>query len=386
MFGKSIQIFKLFGFSVKVDASWLLLAFLITWTLAKGLFPYYYEKEFSSVTYWWMGVAGAVGLFLSIVLHELSHSVVARSFGLPIKGITLFIFGGVAEMDEEPPNAKAELFMALAGPIASIGLAGAFMGLEQLGNVSGWPAYTTAVLDYLAWINLILAAFNLVPAFPLDGGRVFRSILWKWQKNIRKATKTASRVGSGFGMLLIILGVFVFLQGNLIGGIWWFILGMFLRNASRGSHQQLLIRQALSGEKVERFMNEDVVTVSPDASVEDLVENFVYRHHFKLYPVVDEGRLVGCVTTRDVKEVPKEAWSEKRVRDIAQECSDENSIGVDEDAMKALTRMSQKGISRLMVLRDGELAGILSTKDLMQFLRLKMDLEPDEEPTQLPGQ
>ncbi|MBD3298763.1 MAG: site-2 protease family protein, partial [candidate division Zixibacteria bacterium] len=177
MFGKGLKLFTLSGYEVRIDPSWLILAVLVTWSLARGLFPFYYE-DFSTATYWWMGIAGAIGLFLSIVFHEFSHSLIARRHGIPVKGITLFIFGGIAQMDEEPQTAKGELLMAVAGPIASVILGAAFFVLHLIATGAAWPKPVEAVLMYLGAINIILAVFNMIPAFPLDGGRVLRSILW----------------------------------------------------------------------------------------------------------------------------------------------------------------------------------------------------------------
>jgi len=191
MFGKRIKLFKLLGFEVRVDWSWIIIAILIAWSLSKGLFPSYY-KNLSTQTYWWMGIIGAAGLFLSIIVHELSHSLVARKYGLPMKGITLFIFGGVAEMEEEPPSARAEFMMAIAGPLSSILIALVFYGIQAAGKQAGLAAPVTGVVGYLAMINGILAGFNLLPAFPLDGGRVLRSILWGVKKNLRWATYISS--------------------------------------------------------------------------------------------------------------------------------------------------------------------------------------------------
>ena len=213
MFEHRVTLFKLFGFEVRVDASWLFLALLITWTLATGYFPYQ-QPHLRTADYWWMGIASALGLFVSIVLHECSHSVVARRFGLPMKGITLFIFGGVAEMGEEPPNAKTEFLMAIAGPITSIVLGGIFYVVYQIGKTV-WPVPVTAVIAYLAGINWLLAAFNLIPAFPLDGGRVLRSALWYWRGNLGSATKVASQAGSAFGIILIVLGGVAVVGGQL---------------------------------------------------------------------------------------------------------------------------------------------------------------------------
>jgi Zn-dependent protease len=220
MFGRSIRIFTLFGFEVKIDLSWVILALLITWSLAQGLFPHYF-KGLTNATYWWMGIFGALGLFFSIVFHELCHSLVARKYGLPIKGITLFIFGGVASMEQEPPSAKAEFLMAIAGPASSIVLGVIFFIIRTVGIETDWSVPLTGIFTYLAFINWVLAGFNLIPAFPLDGGRVLRSALWKWKNDIRWSTRIASRVGAVFGLVLIFLGVIQFFSGNFIGGIWW---------------------------------------------------------------------------------------------------------------------------------------------------------------------
>jgi Zn-dependent protease/CBS domain-containing protein len=374
MFGKSITLVKLFGFEVKIDFSWLLLGLLITWTLAQGLFPHFYEG-YQTMTYWLMGVAGALGLLVSIVFHELWHSLIARKFGLPMKGITLFIFGGVAEMTEEPPSPKAEFFMAVAGPISSIIFGLGLFGITFLGDFLGWPQPITGVINYLAILNLILAGFNLLPAFPLDGGRVLRSVLWGWKDNIRWATQLSSKIGGGFGIALIILGLIEVITGNFIGGIWMFLIGMFIRGASQTAYKQMLLRRSLEGEKVQRFMKPDPVTVSPSLSVEDLVEDYIYKHHYKMYPVVDDEKLMGCVTINQVKEIPKEERSQHTVGELAQACSEKNTISPDEDAMKALSTMRKNHASRLMVAKDDKLVGMISLKDMMGLLSLKIDLE-----------
>lgn len=374
MFGKSVKLFKLFGFEVKLDFSWLILAVLITWTLAQGLFPHYF-KDLSTLTYWWMGVAGAIGLFISIVFHEFSHSLVARKFGIPMRGITLFIFGGVAEMTDEPPSAKSEFWMAIAGPIASIVLGIIFLLVSMGGRQTGWPVSVTGVFSYLGFINLILAAFNLIPAFPLDGGRVLRSGLWSMKNNLNWATRISSQIGSGFGIVLILLGAFSFISGDFIGGVWWFLIGMFLRGASRGSYQQLLMRRALEGESVERFMKTNPVTVPSSISVDNLVEDYIYKYHFKMYPVVDNSKLVGCINVKQVKDIPREERHRRTVAELADGCTADNTIDKSTDAVKALSAMRRSGNSRLMVVENGKLAGIIALKDLLEFLSLKIDLE-----------
>lgn len=375
MFGKRINLFKLLGFQVRIDFSWIIIAVLIAWSLSTGLFPVQFEG-LSTQTYWIMGIVGAIGLFLSIIIHEFSHSLVARKYGMPMKGITLFIFGGMAEMTDEPPNPKAEFMMAAVGPISSIIIAGIFYAIYSAGVAGGIPKPVNGVVQYLAFINALLAAFNTVPAFPLDGGRVLRSVLWGIKGNLRWATRVSSFIGSGFGVLLIVLGVLNFFGGNFIGGMWWFLIGMFLYSAAKMSYQQLLTRRALEGESVRRFMKTDPVTVTPDMTLDKLVEDYVYVFHHKMYPVVsDSDRVEGCVTTRQIKEVPREEWNQKRVRDVQVKCSEENTISPDADAIKALSMMNKNGESRLIVKEGDRLAGVVALKDMLKFLSLRVELD-----------
>jgi Zn-dependent protease len=376
MFGKSVKLFTLFGFEVKIDISWLIIVALISWTLAESFFPSFYE-DLSTQTYIIMGILGALGLFISVILHELSHSLVARRFDLPIEGITLFIFGGVAEMEDEPPSAKAEFFMAIAGPLASVVIGGICLGIHQLAVQTDASPIVRGVLRYVWLINFVLAGFNIVPAFPLDGGRVLRSILWAWKGKLGWATRVASKFGSGFGLALIILGIINMFGGNIIGGIWWMLIGLFLRNASQMSYKKILIRNNLEGEPVSRFMKREPVTVPPNISVHELVEDYIYQHHFKMFPVVDgNNELVGCVTTKDVKNVDREEWDEKTVQDLSQTCSSNNTIHPDTDVVDALSTMHKSTNSRLMVVDEhGKLRGIIALKDLMDFMNLKVDLE-----------
>jgi len=374
MFGKRITLFRLVGFEVRIDVSWVIVALLITWSLAGSVFPARYEG-LSVPTYWWMGIAGAIGLFLSVVVHELSHSIVARRFGLPMRGITLFIFGGVAEMAEEPPSAKAEFFMAIAGPLASVAIAGIGFAGARLAAGSAWPTSVLGVLDYLWSINLLLAAFNLIPAFPLDGGRVLRSALWGISGRIGWSTRIASGIGSAFGLAVIFFGIYSFFRGDLIGGIWLFLIGNFLRGAAQAAYQQLVTQRVLTGEPVRRFMVEDPVTVPYGISVEQLVEEYIYRHHHQMYPVLQGDELVGCVSARDVKRLPREEWPQTTVKALSTGCSEGNTISPGADAAEALALMRRTGNSRLMVVEDGRLVGVLTLKDLLTYLSLKTDLE-----------
>jgi len=377
MFGKRMKLFKLLGFEVRIDASWLVIAALVTWSLAKGAFPYWYPN-LSPETYWIMGVVGALGLFISIVAHEFCHSLVARKFGMTMKGITLFIFGGVAEMGDEPPTARAEFWMAIVGPLSSLAIGAVFYLIYRWGLASHWPTPVNAVNGYLAYINGILAAFNLLPAFPLDGGRVLRSILWAAKGNLRWATRVSSTIGTAFGLGLIFVGVLQFIGGNVIGGVWMFLIGMFLRSAAQMSYQQLLVRKALEGEPVRRFMNADPVTVQDSITVAKLVEDYIYKYHYKMFPVMAGEKLVGCISTRQVKDIPREAWDRESIREAVSPCSEENTISPGTDAIKALAMMNQSGVSRLLVVENGRLVGLVTLKDLLDFFSLKVELEEQD--------
>jgi len=374
MFGKGIHLFKLFGFGVELDWSWLIIAALVVWSLAAGYFPAFYP-DMATTTYWWMGVVGAVGLFASIVVHEFSHSLVARRYGLEMRGIRLFVFGGVAQMDEEPNTPLAEFMMAIAGPITSVLIAALAYGVYSLGVRLDWSTPPRAVLFYLAWINGLLVVFNMIPAFPLDGGRVLRSALWKIKDDLRWATRIATYAGSVFAVFLIVMGLMSLFTGNFIGGMWWVLLGLFLRAASESSYQQVLVHRVLGNVPVKRVMRTDVQTVSPSISIEELVDNHIYRHHFKMFPVTENGHLLGCITTRRIKEVPREEWSTRTVGELAQECTADNSISPDMDAMQAFKMMTSDGESRLLVVEDDQLRGVISLKDVSRLISLKLELE-----------
>lgn len=376
MLTKKIPLFRAFGIPIGIDASWFIILILVTWSLAAGLFPDQYEGMNTS-TYWIMGLVGAVGLFFSIILHELGHALTAQQYGLHIRGITLFIFGGVAEMQDEPPTPASEFLVAVAGPVVSVVLAIlAYIGL-QITQAVEWPASVAGVLWYLALINAIVVLFNLVPAFPLDGGRILRAALWKWKGRLRKATQVTSGIGSGFGMVLIIFGVFSFISGGFIMGMWWFLLGMFLRGAAQMSFQQLLVRRVLEGEPIRRFMAEDVHSVPPDITLETLLQEHIYTHHHKLFPVRDNGHLQGYVTTRQIRSVPRDEWNRHLVKDAMLPCGRDVTVSPDADAMQTLLHMNRTGVSRMLVLDQDRLVGIVALKDLVKFLSLKLEIEED---------
>jgi Zn-dependent protease/predicted transcriptional regulator len=378
MFGRSFPLFKLAGFQVGVDWSWLIIAVLITWTLSIGVFPFYYP-ELAPATYWSMGVVAALGLFASIILHELAHAVVARRHGLPIRGITLFVFGGVAEMEGEPDRPGVEFQVAIAGPIASFVIGLGCGLLVQAAAAAGAGVAIVGVIAYLAMINVILAVFNLVPAFPLDGGRMLRAALWRWKGSLRWATRISALIGGGFGILLIVLGVWQVLMGNFIGGMWWFLIGLFVRAAAQMSYRQVVVREGLRGMPVRKIMKTDPIAVPAGISIATLVDDYLYRHQHKMFPVVEGDRLVGCVGLREVKTVPREQWASTTVREIAQGSSEATSTHPDADALEVLSLMNRTQNSRLLVTDGGRLVGVVTLKDMLKFLSLKLDLEESEE-------
>ena len=329
------RLFSLFGFEVSVDASWLLLGVLIAWTLAGSVFPDVIPG-LTPTHYWVMAAFATAGLLMSIVFHETEHSLVARHYGLPIRGITLFIFGGVAEMTAEPTCPRDELLMAAAGPAASLLLAAVCYAL--LVGVGAWdaPAEVAGVLWYLALINLILALFNLVPAFPLDGGRIFRAALWSWRGDLVWATRIAAGAGNLFGTLLIVLGLLGVLQGDFVGGIWRFLIGMFLRGAASTSYGETLVRKLLTDIPVARFMNSDPITVTRDITVQAFIDDYVYRYHHRWFPVVDDGTAVGSMTMQQAASMDRALWPTVPIGQVMRRLSAGDAVGPETDGYTAL--------------------------------------------------
>jgi Zn-dependent protease/CBS domain-containing protein len=377
MFTSRLQLFRLLGIPISVDASWLIILALVSWTFSSvfaqavpGLAPW---------SYWALGAASAVVFFACIVLHELGHAVVARAAGMSIRGITLFMFGGVAELGGEPMSAGQEFLMAIAGPAVSALLAGLFWLGAMLVRMAGGLEWLATSLGYLGMVNATVLIFNLVPAFPLDGGRVLRSALWGAMGNLRRATRIASLCGQGFAWLLITLGLVRLFAGDLFGGIWLGLIGMFLNNAARMSYREILIRDALAGEKVRHFMNSHPILVPPSIDLRQWVEDFVYRYHHKTFPVGTDGHVDGIIGTRALGRYPRSEWN----RHTVHEAMDDDLAGVtippDADALQALGKMRRTGSSRLLAMEGDQLVGIVSLKDLLRFLDLKIELEDPSE-------
>jgi Zn-dependent protease/CBS domain-containing protein len=374
MAGKSISPFTILGFKTQWDSSWVLLAMLMVWSLATGYFPDHY-LGLEPRTYWWMGAVAMLGFLASLVFHELAHSVVARHLGIPIKKIRLFIFGGVAEMDGGPPSPKAELYMAIAGPISSLALSAASYLAFEVGYRQDVPVPILGTVGFLSFANSLLGVINLVPGFPLDGGRALRAALWRWTGDIGRATRLASRVGSIFGLVLILGGVFHVVTGNVVVGIWWVVLGLFLRGAAGASYYEIIARTMLHGEPLSRFMTPNPEAVSADLPLDELVEKHFYRSLHDIYPVVQDARLVGCISSKQITGIPQGQWKQVTVRDLAAPCTAENTLNANADALDALSRMSRTGHTRLMVVEGDRLVGIVTLKDLLKLITLRLNLE-----------
>ena len=371
MFGKSIRIARIFGISIELDYSWFIIFFLVAWSLSMGYFPYYYP-EIAKEQYWLMGLIASLLLFLSVLLHELSHSYIALKNRLPIKSITLFIFGGVASMAEEPRTPGVEFRVALAGPACSFFLMFVFK-LLAIFVPEGSGAY--AVFRYAAYINGFLAIFNLIPGFPLDGGRLLRSSMWHFTGDFKKSTLIASNIGKGFAFFLITLGILQVMTGSNFNGLWLILIGYFLKTAAASSYNQVLIKEAISGLSVEKVMSRRVVSIAEDKLLSELVEDYFVRHHVESFPVLCGDRLAGVINMALVKAVSKESWGEVRVCDVMRRDIDGFVLSPGDSIEFVLRRMVEEGSGWFIVMSErGELVGVLTRSDIMHLLKIKSSL------------
>lgn len=371
-FTRKYRLFKFFGIPVYADISWIFLGVLITWSLARGYFPRHLPG-LDTRLYWQWGGLVALGVFVSVLLHEISHSLTARAFRIKIKGVTLFVFGGMAEMEQEPKRPGAEFWTALAGPLASGALGVLFLALSHYLTQPNTGIHL--VVFYLGYINIFLAGFNIIPAFPLDGGRVLRSILWKVKKDYNQATIISAQAGGVLGFLMFVFAIIQLLNGRFLAAIWIFLIGLFIRGAATGQVRQLVVRRFFGGKTVADFMTRNVVSLTPDLTLKDFVEQFAYRYHHKMYPVLHHGKLMGRLVTRRLKLIEPEHWAGTYVRELMEPFDEHNTIQAGEDALKALNRMQAREDSRLMVRAGEKLVGVVSLKDFLDILTLKMDLE-----------
>ncbi|MFW6125740.1 MAG: site-2 protease family protein [Chloroflexota bacterium] len=366
----SVRIGRIAGIDIGIHYTWALAFILIAWSLAQGFFPAYYSG-WSQAAYWITGIVAALLLFVSVLLHELSHSLVGKARGMNVRSITLFIFGGVSNLEDEPERPSAEFAMTIVGPGASFVLAGIFWGLSMVVPDERGPV--AAMLLYLALINGILGGFNLLPAFPLDGGRVLRSILWRSTGDLSKATNIAATIGRLFGWALIAFGVFELFTGNLLGGLWIAFIGWFLSSGADASRRELTVREHLGGAKVSEVMDSSIEVVSPATSVEELVDGIFHRYRRRALPVSRDGRVVGIVTVSDIKELPREQWANTPVQQIMTRAP-LHSVSPDDDLYGAMQKLTRNDINQVVVLRGDELAGMLTRADIVNFLQTREEL------------
>jgi Zn-dependent protease/predicted transcriptional regulator len=373
---RGIPLFSVLGIRIIADYSWFLIVALIAGTLAVASFPSMLPGR-STLSYVALGLITAFFFFASVLVHELAHSIVAVLNGIPVRKITLFLFGGMAEITKEPPDPRTELKVALAGPATSAALAAAFWAAVFLmGPKPARPGLQLALL-YLAVANTSLLVFNLLPGLPLDGGRVLRAIIWKTGRNLKRATYVASTAGKVLAGLLVIAGVVAVLtRAYIIPGLWFIFIALFLRQAAESSYRQVLMKEALAGISVASVMARDVVTVPPEINLVELIDRFVLRYHFTSYPVVTRGRPVGVITIKLVKRVPRDAWPTTSVSVAMVALTDAISLSPDDDVPTAIQKMSASGLGRLPVVAGSELVGIVSRRDITAYLQIRSDLSP----------
>ncbi len=415
-FSSGWKIATILGLSVRIHPSWLLIFALLAYSLASYLLPMAdltgggawwgtgetvqkvaaYRKDHPDASreemaeavglslwpqwqYWVFGVVGALGLFVCVLAHEMSHSVVARRNGIPVEGITLFIFGGVASLRDEAPTPEVELKVAAAGPLMSVAIAAVcWVGYALM--VGRGPEQASALLFYFAFVNSLLVGFNLVPGFPLDGGRVLRAILWKTTGSLQRATSVAAKVGRGFGAVLIAFGVFQALlvwttTGQLsLGPLWLVFIGLFLRYAAEAGYRQVALREALSGLTVRDILQEEVVSVDPDITVDRLVDEYFYKYRFRSFPVLDGDHFSGMISLKDIQGVPRGEWESTRVRDAMHRVAEENLVHADDDLVGVFRKMMSEDKGHLPVVENGNLRGIVTRHDIMNLLQIKSDL------------
>lgn len=363
----SFKVGNILGIDIEINYSWLLIFALFSFTLASHYFPLEAE-DFTPTVYWSMGVITTIMVFVSVLIHELAHSLMAISKGIPIRKITLFIFGGVAQMEEEPQQPGTELKIALVGPATSLALGVIALGVYQL-LPPNLPL--SHVVGFLARINFVVGVINLIPAFPLDGGRVLRAGIWYFLKNMLRATRYAVIVGSIFAFFAIALGFFMIFQYALIWGIWYIFLGWLLFQAGQASYNQLVFHQALKGVPVKQIMSAEVQTVPLSLGLDKLVDHF-YRYRFGAFPVTLHGDLKGLVTFHQLRNIPQEKWGTTTTAEIMTPLEKLITVSPDQDAVEVMMKMAAENEGRVIVIENNELVGILSRTDMMKLISMHM--------------
>jgi Zn-dependent protease/CBS domain-containing protein len=373
-----LPLFRVGGTLIRIDLSWLLIFLLVLWSLSAGYLPSALPGQ-TRGSYWIAGLISTLLFFGSVLLHELSHTIVARRSGLRVPSITLFLFGGAAETTDEPETPEAELRIALVGPLTSFALSAVFWVAAGL-TADAAPPLLVTVLRYLAGINLALAIFNLLPGLPLDGGRVLRALTWRWTGSRERASWVASRAGQGLGVGLAVLGAYELFTGNLVGGVWLVLIGLFLRGVAQASYTGAVMRQALQGVRVGDVMARDVVAVPADLTVQELIEGYLIPTGHRSFPVLDGDRVLGVVSLQSIRDVPPAERARLRVRDRL-ERGEERRIAPDAPLSDAITAMQETGTRRLLVADPaGRLIGFLTGTGLARFVEMQQALAQPHPP------
>ncbi len=361
------------GIRIEINISWLAAFLLISTTLATRFFPVRYP-DWGQDIYWILGASVAILMLFSIIAHELSHSLVANRLGVGVKSITLFIFGGIADLEKEPDSPRKEFLVAIAGPMMSLFLVVLFRALGLMSQYASLPEYFAVVFYYLSSINLILALFNMFPAFPLDGGRVLRAAIWHFTGNLHRATRISSTIGQWFGYFLMFIGLTNMFYGNLINGLWILFIGYFVVQASQSSYQNTIVSDIFSRTMVGEFMTRDVVAINRAVSVRDAVDEYFFRYKYNVFPVEDEEGVIGLITIDNVKRIPKDEWGVTSLGAIVTELGEGIVVSPDETVSNVISKIFNNHIGRVLVMEEGRLVGIVSRTDIMNHLRIYMQL------------
>ncbi|MGZ3582643.1 MAG: CBS domain-containing protein [Ktedonobacterales bacterium] len=371
----SFRLFKVAGISIEVNISWLIILVLLASSLALTWFPSAVPRQ-SLVVYWVLGLIAALLLFGSVLVHELAHSLVAKARGLPVKSITLFIFGGVSDIEREPQSPGVEFQMAFVGPLTSL-IIGSVSLLAGLAIGKNSPL-VAATLDYLGLANLLLGGCNLIPGFPLDGGRVLRSIIWKATGSLRTATRWAAYVGQGVAYLLILFGIWLFFTGDIIGGLWSGFIGWFLLQAAQAENTQVMLESVFKGVTVAQLMSPAPITVPSNRTIQQLVDEYLLPHAVRSVPVVRDYQLVGLITLADVRRVPRERWPQAFVSEAMIPVERLAVAHPEESLNEVLPRMAAPDVNQLPVVEDGRLVGILSRDAILRYIEIRRGLGLDQ--------
>jgi len=366
-----LPIGRLFGISLRLNYSWFIVFILVTWALSVSYFPASYP-DWSLASRIGAGVITSLLFFGSVLAHELMHSIVAQRIGIPVRSITLFIFGGVSEIADEPKRPGDEFWMALAGPLTSLVVGGIFWAIWFL--LKDTTEFVTAIAFWLGWINVFLAGFNLIPGFPLDGGRVLRSLLWWRSGNLRSATKIASNIGRAVGYLFIFGGIWLIFFGNWFNGLWLAFIGWFLENAAVGSYRQLALRDMLQGHKVSEVMTRECMTVNPELTIEQLVNNQILTTGIRCFPVAEDGRVLGLITMHNIKALPREQWPVRKVKEVMTPFEQLKWVKPDQDLSTVLGILTEDDINQVPVVADRDIIGMLARDKLLSFVSIRSEL------------